>query len=436
MLFRMRTAHAGWTRLAVLTASGLAAALALAACQQLVPGATGMKQAAQAAGAVLTGNAATGQPGVSSGGSSGSSGGSSGSSGQTVTAAARATIVAQADWILSSQMADGAIASGPVPSWSPTVHVFPYLANYGAIGLARATAVTGDPSYAAGAWRWLQWYGAHEQPGTGYVEDTQIANTPQETATPLGTEDSTDAYAGTFLLAAYDTEVADPNPGALHALGPAIAGAVAAIRSTQQPDGLTWAQPTYKAAYLMDESESYAGLQAARALQTELGNTAAASVAASAAASMAAGVASLWRPADDGFAWAAFPSGATTAVNWSYLYPDAMEQAWPVAFGLTTAQQSATVLGALTAHAPQWDEPNASKSMRGTSGQTPVGFWPLVSWAFEQAGQTAAAQQAAASIWQAAQPHLGWPFTVADAGELIVAESGGPTLAAAASSTP
>ena len=42
-----------------------------------------------------------------------------------------------------------------------------------------------------------------------------------------------------------------------------IARALGAIEATQDADGLTWAKPGYPVKYLVDQSETYAGLVAA-----------------------------------------------------------------------------------------------------------------------------------------------------------------------------
>lgn len=346
--------------------------------------------------------------------------------------AALTAIEQQASWITSAQLADGAIGADPPAPWTTTLFVNPYVANYAAMGLARATAVTGDLSYAQAAWRWLAWYASQEQPGTGYVANADVSVSGSEPVTSTTPEDSTDAYAGTFLLAAYDTEQVDPDPTALAGLEAGLAGAVQAITSTQQSSGLTWALPSYHAAYLMDQSETYAGLEAASSLGAQLGDSALSAQASSAASAMDAGIQGLWSQSAGSFAWAAFPDGVTTPANWANLYPDAMEEVWPVAFGAATGAQASSVLGDLATDEPSWDQPTASATYAGAGLQS-VGYWVPGAWALEVDGQVAAGEAAAASIWQAAQQAEHWPFTVADAGQLIVAESGGPTLASAAS---
>ena len=99
---------------------------------------------------------------------------------------------ADADWILAAQLPDGAIAH-----YSDRVAVWPYLANFAAQGLLRATEVTGDQKYLDAAWRWFGWYQAHMD-AQGFVADYAMRD---GVLTSTGFMDSTDAYAGTFLSA-------------------------------------------------------------------------------------------------------------------------------------------------------------------------------------------------------------------------------------------
>ena len=75
-----------------------------------------------------------------------------------------------ADWILKSQLPDGAIAN-----YVDRQAVWPYLSNFAAMGLARATGVTGDRKYLNAAWSWLAWYQAH-QDAQGFVTDYTVVN--------------------------------------------------------------------------------------------------------------------------------------------------------------------------------------------------------------------------------------------------------------------
>lgn len=340
-------------------------------------------------------------------------------------------VASQANWILSGQFPDGALDEAPFPSWTSSVTINPYVANYGAMGLARAAVVTGNMAYAQASWRWLDWYARHEQPGTGFVANATVPNPfiAGDHSTSLGTMDSTDAYAGTFLLAAYDTMTADPSQSELAGLASGITGAVKAIEATQQPNGLTWAKPSYQMAYLMDMAETHAGLLAAASLALILGNHALEATASRDASLMETGVQSLWNPTTQSFDWAA-TSTAVQLTNWNNLYPDAAEQAWAVGFGLATPSQAHLIMNEITAHAPQWDDPTATAKFKGSSAAQPVGYWPAIGWGFDAVGNMPAAQQGATSIYAAAAvAQDGWPFTCEDSAQLIILLSGGPTLA-------
>ena len=100
---------------------------------------------------------------------------------------------ADADWLLQAQLPDGAIGH-----YVDRVKIWPYLANEAATGLAQATKVTGDTKYVSAVWSWLKWYQAHEDVN-GFVTDYTVSGGVE---TSTGDMDSTDAYAGTFLMAA------------------------------------------------------------------------------------------------------------------------------------------------------------------------------------------------------------------------------------------
>jgi len=289
--------------------------------------------------------------------------------------------------------------------------------------------VTGNAAYGQASWDWLHWYATNEQPSTGFVFDATMSFPfiGGEASTSLGSMDSSDAYAGTFLLAAYDTSIADPDVAALDNLAPGISGAVNAIEETQQPDGLTWATPTYQMAYLMDNTEAHAGLLGAARLEVLLNDPAAAASDEASASRMEAGIQSLWNPATDSFDWADTASGAQATI-WSDLYPDAAEQAWAVGLGAATPAQASDLMSEVANQEPQWDNPTASAAFEGSSSST-VGYWPGIGWGFDVAGQTASAQTGAASIGVATSAaQNAWPYTTQDAGQMIVLLSGGPTL--------
>lgn len=324
--------------------------------------------------------------------------------------------MSDAKWIVSAQLPDGAIAFYPGGA-----HIWPYVGNQAASGLARATVVTGDRQFADAAWRQLAWYAGHEG-SQGYVTDYTVTNGVESST---GDEDSTDAYAGTFLLAAANTWAAQPDRAKLAALHQGLIGAVSAIESTQDTDGLTWAKPSWHVKYLMDQAETYAGLVAVPAVADALGDQALAARAAADAARIRAGVAALWNPQLGAFDWAVHGDGAHQTTNWANLYSDSMEQAWAAGYRITDAATATQLADHLSTSHPEWDQPLAPALINGT--RSAAGYWPAGGFALLAAGMGPEAAAAVTSI-QAAADGSGraWPFTPADAGNLILLASGGP----------
>lgn len=344
-----------------------------------------------------------------------------------LSAADVSAIVTEAKWIISAQIPDGAIGVWPD---TPTVRlVWPDLAGAAAAGLARATEVTGDPTYAEHAWAYLQWYASVEQPGTGYVTDYNIVGGTTPVST--GEFDSTDAYAGTFLAAAWDTYVATGDQSELAALAGGIAGALHAIASTQQPDGLTWATPSWQVAYLMDNSQAYGGLVAASRLEDALGNGGLARQAALRAAAMEAGIQSLWDPSTGAYDWARQANGWQHATQWSNIYPDALEQVAAVEWGAVTGARATTLMTTFAKDHPDWSVPtDEAQFLSGATVTTqPVGYWPMAGVAFNAVGRYGQALTGLSQILTAAgKVNYDWPFTTGNAGDAIIALSGGPLL--------
>ena len=329
-----------------------------------------------------------------------------------------AAVRAEADWALQSQLADGALGH-----YVDRVKVWPYLANFTAMGLSRATEVTGDRRYAQAAWRWLAWYQAH-QDAQGFVTDYDVvAGVPTST----GDMDSTDAYAGTFLLAARRNWQATGDTATLRTLRTGIAGAVRAIEATQDVDGLTWAKPAWKVKYLMDQAETWAGLRAAVELAGVLGDSALRRRAETDAARMLTGINGMWNGGAGSYDWAIHADGARTPTRWGVLYSDALQQAWAVAFGVVPPARATALMARFTAEQPLWADPASLATFTG--GTQRAGYWPVAGWAFLRIGDAARAATAATSIQGGAlSASRAWPYTPANAGQLIGLVSADPRL--------
>jgi hypothetical protein len=322
-------------------------------------------------------------------------------------------VAANARWILTAELPDGAITISP-----GATTVWPYIANMAATGLARATLATGDPQYVEGAWRWLAWYQAHED-ALGVVTDYHVVGNAEQST---GTEDSTDAYAGTFLSSIDAAYAADPDLARLAALRSGIAGAVRAIEAVQDVDGLTFAKPGWPVKYLMDQSESYAGLLSASVLWSALGDSTQAEGASNHAARVRAGVASLWDPADAAYDWALHGETGHQHTDWAQLYPDALEQVWAVGYGLAPPAIAAALVAHFGDTHPNWAVPTAVDDVEGSL--QPVGYQSVAGLAFAATGDAAGAANAAVGIEAAADASgRAWPFTPGDAGELIMLET-------------
>lgn len=318
--------------------------------------------------------------------------------------------VQDADWMMGAVVTTGPMA-GAFTNYPRSSAINPYQACYGALGLARASEVSGNSSYVQACWGFLDWYAAHLD-GNGFAHDWDLV----DGTWVEGGYDSTDAYAAMFLVACRACYQVDPNLPKLQALHPAITEAVAAIKATMQPNGLTWAQASYPAALLEDNCEVNCGLRAAVYLAGVLGGTPSV-FSAQALALNTTGIETMWNASAGWYYWAANAKGPYQACDWAKLSPDTMEQAWAVAFGLAIGSRAMSLLAQITAHQPNWDKPAGNYDM------TPIG------WAFYAVDDVPRAQQAAANIRAAAfASNRARPFTFGDCGSLIVLETNGESL--------
>jgi hypothetical protein len=319
---------------------------------------------------------------------------------------------AEADWILSAQLPDGAIAHYP-----DKVRILPYLSSFAAVGLSRATAVTGDRRYVQAAWRWLRWYQEHQN-ADGFVTDYENVDGVLRST---GDMDSTDAYAGMFLLAAWTVWEQTHDVKALRGLRPGITGAVRAMERTLDTDGLTWAKPSWLVKYLMDQAEVHAGFRAASRLFAALGDRSSARSMASRASDLRAAIDSMWQSSLGSYDWAKHEDGARAQTDWSRLYPDALQQMWAVAFGVASPAAGEEIVGRFRTAHPYWASPEQVDAL--TTDVEP--YWPVAGWALPQSERPAAGR----SILEAARrAGRAWPYNPAIAGQLIVLMSGGPAL--------
>lgn len=238
------------------------------------------------------------------------------------------------------------------------------------------------------------------------VSDYRIA--ADGTLVSTGDQDSTDAYAGTFLSAVKDAWLATPAPDRARRLAevaPGIDGALRAISAVTRPDGLTWAKPTWHVVYLMDQAETFDGLKSAAVLLTAMGRYADATKALDAAARMAVAVDRLWNPTTNSYDWAVHESGVHQATDWGTLYPDTLQNAWVVAYGLVPAKRATALMSKVSAEHPE------------LADATAAGYWPQAATAYLAVKDTARASAVLSGVAaQATATNRAWPYHVAVAG--------------------
>lgn len=319
----------------------------------------------------------------------------------------RAAILAEADWILSAQLGNGALASHADRGF-----VDPYLASFAILGLGAAFSMSGDSRYREGAWAALEWY-ANAQDYRGVVTDWEVVD-GQLIST--GGYDSTDAYAGMFLLAAGTTMRVAPDRERLSGLAGGIDGAVRAIELTLHHDGTTDATPEWPAAYLMDQAEVYGGLRAGAELARALGSGELEAKLTRYADQLRATVAT-W---DNGVSLAVAynRAGATLEpADLSRLFPDSLAQVWAARFGLVSDQRAEELTSGFASSWPQWT--GHDEQVLGADGMGRVGYLAVPGW--NEAGDEALAERLQA---HAVARGRAWEYNVGIAGQLLVLAHG------------
>jgi hypothetical protein len=332
--------------------------------------------------------------------------------------------VQDADWMMGAAIAGGPM-DGALATYPDQEHVMPYFANLGALGLARASQLSGNDRYVEAVWRHLAWY-AGRMDRDGYVRDYDLIGgswVPAPNAVNKSAPyDSTDSYAGTFLLALRAAFRVHQDRSRLEQLRPAVARAVSAIRSTQDSDGLTWARPGYPSKILMDAVESYQGMVAAAEIAQILGDASLAGSARQSGEALRRGIESLWNASKGHYYLEKEQDGSLESPRWSQLDPGAMAQAWAVAFQAAPLDRARKLMREFDRNQPRWDDPR-SNGLQDPYDITPAG------WAYWRIGQGERARRAAATLrGRAVADRRAWPFSVATCGELIVLETDGTAL--------
>jgi len=315
------------------------------------------------------------------------------------------------DWMMRAVFttADPADTAGAIGWYIDRQAIRPYEASFASIGFLAAARTYQVQTFADTAWAWLAWYRDHIEPdGTMYDYDVSGG-----TLTKLTTRDSTDSYAGLYLLVLRAAMLVDPRT--LSGFATSIGKALDAIDLTLQPDGLTWASPEFHAKYLMDQVETAAGAFAAAELAATLGDSDLADRATLIGQRMVLAVEGvMWNPSTSGGAaydWALSDVDAHTVTVWGQIL-DALQQAWAVIFGAPDTTRSADLMDVFLTEHPDWAD------------QTATGRYdPLVAVALQRAGYSSEAAAGLDKVRQVSQADdRAWDWNVMKAGWLVLAE--------------
>ncbi|HEY8718871.1 hypothetical protein [Pengzhenrongella sp.] len=327
-------------------------------------------------------------------------------------------ITEQVDFILSKQLASGAILS-------TGTKITPYFANIAALGLLAADTAPAR----AGVLSWMGWYLGHRNAAATNVPAQSVFDYVYDpitgAETPTNDFDSVDSYASTTLNVAFRAYASgDPqlqsfvqaNIGTYEAIANLTTyGAPTGVRIESGPEaGLTIAKPTYAVAYTMDNSEVYSGLADFAALETLLGRSAQATYYDSwAESTRAAIVAKLWNPTNDN--WDASVGSPNST---SVFYAPGVAQLWPIIFGVVAPSDPKAVSGwgQFSASFPSW-----------YAGVIPDSYpWVSITRAAALMGQTAHAESYLADVHARFAPTFTQPTSCGQApcGQWYDAEAG------------
>lgn len=359
-----------------------------------------------------------------------------------------ADIAIVSQWIMALQYTDkarpsyGAVRAHHTPGYTAPdgkryFHVMPYDANLGLWGLLRAPV----PGNTVVAQRWITWYLRHlnmrgTPPGVVY-DHWYLADGSGETTCPPGIrsaecdfDDASDSAAATFLGLVWAYYQADRGGSARFLTAPGtkekletVAGVMLAL---QQDDGLDWAKASYRAKYLMDNSEVYWGLHSMAQLEASLyRDGAAAARYGAAAAKVRDGIMnSLYDPATRLFRIAKFEDGKYAAPTLSKWYPDTVAQVWPQLFGVIAPDSplARTAMAALNENWGGGAHPDWTNAV-----VDPGGFlWPSIGYAALQSGDRTRAARHLQFVRDRKFPRgpddtgFAFPFSVADGGWLLL----------------
>jgi hypothetical protein len=234
--------------------------------------------------------------------------------------------------------------------------VSPYIGNLAVLGLLRSRKA--DALLVAE--RWIGWFFAHRDDRSApdgvpfehfYLQDGSGETTCVKPGDPhlCRYNDATDSAAATFFSVLWAYKEARDHAGttgrgasvrtdlfAVNRRSEEIERLAGTLLALQNPDGLFWAKRDYRAKYLEDNCEVYAGLEALARLERGVYRDRAHEVRYSQAAERVrrAILAELYDAAHGRYYVAKFEDGTRKAADFNIWYPDMQAQFWPGLFGV------------------------------------------------------------------------------------------------------
>lgn len=252
--------------------------------------------------------------------------------------------------IFNSVLPSGMLSVYPVKDLSNKDKVIvPYWANLAVCGLATELKFGNywdKKGLEYTAWNVLDWYRYRQDPKTGYVQD-YIYDKINKTETASGDMDSVDSYSATYIKALDCMYKATGDKTKLASYYDSAKLAYKSIMSVMDDDNLTWAKPSYKVKYLMDNIEVVSGFNALSSIAKTLGDKQFASQVDKVSSSVESAInKKMWNRKTLSYDWAITNASNGSEIkyttDWSVYYPDALENVWVGAFKKTDSSSFET----------------------------------------------------------------------------------------------
>lgn len=310
--------------------------------------------------------------------------------------------------------------------------VTPYFTHLGVLGLLEADAIpTAEQNVIAGAW--LDWFVDHIDPAAGvpldtwYSPDGAYGTTCPVAGDPVQCEftDAADSSAALFLVAV-ETLLENEGGGDYAPAREDVRAVTDTLLALRDPgDGLFWAKQTYPVKFLMNNVEVLEGLRAAEAIERlHYGNASRAHEIAAYAAELEAalydgGPGGLYDSDSGLFFTHKDGAGGRGVPDLDQWYPSMMAQIWPTVFGQVEHRHAYDQVHAAieqTVGGESLTDGDCAALLTVTGQHAPALAYAM------QLHDTPYALSLIECMADDVAPAFDWPFTVADAGWMLMAD--------------